>query len=65
MVGAVLGVMWIDCMQLLLLFSGWCLQHVGLQSDFCDKAGRIRTPDGGCLAVVLRTGAWIWAGLCD
>ena len=26
------------------------LQHTG------DKGARIRTPDGGCLAVVLRTG---------
>uniref|UniRef100_A0A383WJ86 Cation-transporting ATPase n=1 Tax=Tetradesmus obliquus TaxID=3088 RepID=A0A383WJ86_TETOB len=33
------------------LFGGTkVLQHTG------DKAGRIRTPDGGCLAVVLRTG---------
>jgi hypothetical protein len=33
------------------LFGGTkVLQHTG------DKAARIRTPDGGCLAVVLRTG---------
>lgn len=34
-----------------ILFGGTrVLQHTG------DKASRIRTPDGGCLAVVLRTG---------
>lgn len=34
-----------------LLFGGTkVLQHTG------DKAARIRTPDGGCLAIVLRTG---------
>jgi cation-transporting ATPase 13A1 len=34
------------------LFGGTkVLQHTG------DKAARIRTPDGGCLAVVVRTGA--------
>lgn len=34
-----------------ILFGGTrILQHTG------DKAARIRTPDGGCLAVVLRTG---------
>ena len=34
-----------------ILFSGTkVLQHSG------DKTARIRTPDGGCLAVVLRTG---------
>ena len=33
------------------LFSGTkVLQHTG------DKGARVRTPDGGCLAVVLRTG---------
>ena len=33
------------------LFGGTrILQHTG------DKDGRLRTPDGGCLAVVLRTG---------
>ena len=33
------------------LFSGTrILQHTG------DKDARLRTPDGGCLAVVLRTG---------
>ena len=33
------------------LFSGTkILQHTG------DKGARVRTPDGGCLAVVLRTG---------
>lgn len=33
------------------LFGGTkVLQHTG------DKAAKIRTPDGGCLAVVLRTG---------
>ena len=32
------------------LFSGTrILQHTG------DKGARVRTPDGGCLAVVLRT----------
>ena len=34
-----------------ILFSGTkVLQHTG------DKGARVRTPDGGCLAVVLRTG---------
>ena len=35
-----------------ILFGGTrILQHTG-----ADKDARIRTPDGGCLAVVLRTG---------
>ena len=41
------------------LFSGTkILQHTG------DKGARVRTPDGGCLAVVLRTGFETAQGMC-
>lgn len=41
------------------LFSGTkILQHTG------DKSARIRTPDNGCLAVVLRTGFETSQGMC-
>ncbi len=41
------------------LFSGTkILQHTG------DKSARIRTPDNGCLAVVLRTGFETSQGRC-
>lgn len=41
------------------LFSGTkVLQHTG------DKGARVRTPDGGCLAVVLRTGFETSQGAC-
>ena len=42
-----------------MLFGGTrILQHTG------DKDGRLRTPDGGCLAVVLRTGFETAQGAC-
>lgn len=40
------------------LFGGTrILQHTG------DKGARLKTPDGGCLVIVLRTGVGMWVGV--